>query len=115
MPLSNSLSVYIFLSFLIAVLGRGNRIAVIDLLEQRADQLGRIDKCRCGPKFWSRCWRSLLDNCGKRRRVPPPSMPQHTTAVDELGNRISPARIKAEAVLVRKTRTNLVFLSHAIC
>jgi len=95
-----SYCVYIFLSFLIAVLGRGDRRAVIDLLEQRADQLSRPDKCRCGPKFWRRCWRSCRDKCGKRGRVPNPSDTQNPNVqVDELGNYVSPARIKAEAVL----------------
>lgn len=59
--------VYMFLSFLISVLGRGNRHAVVDLLEQRADQLNKPDGCRCGPKAWKRCW---VRCCSKRKRVP---------------------------------------------
>mmetsp|Transcript_32239 Transcript_32239/g.68227 ORF Transcript_32239/g.68227 Transcript_32239/m.68227 type:complete len:643 (-) Transcript_32239:91-2019(-) len=123
-----SYCVYIFLSFLIAVLGRGDRHAVVDLLEERADQLSRPDKCRCGPKFWKRCWSGCKDKCGKRRRVPHDirSVGGETTStengsnvsgvggqsqimngnnnlqggsIDEMGNYVSPARLKAEAVL----------------
>ncbi|EED95548.1 predicted protein, partial [Thalassiosira pseudonana CCMP1335] len=54
-----SYCVYTFLSFLISVLGRGDRFAVLDLLEANADQLSPPDKCRCGPKFWKR----FLDQC----------------------------------------------------
>ena len=67
-----SYCVYMFFSFLIAVLGRGDRQAVITLLEIKANtrDLPKIDKCRCGPKFWKRCWTKCCNNCGKRRRVP---------------------------------------------
>lgn len=113
-----SYCVYMFMSFLIAVLGRGDRSAVITLLELRADDLSRPDKFRCGPKFWSRCWKSFCNKCGKRRRVPNDLAGANATAnhnaapgtssattnqnqgpVDEYGNYISPDRIKAEAVL----------------
>ena len=121
-----SYCVYIFFSFLISVLGRGDRYAVVDLLEERADDL-RVDKCRCGPKFWKRCWKSFTDKIGKRRRIPPndltltESVAGGTTGVynntnslersmgspnsqqglmmDEMGNNVSPDRLKAEAVL----------------
>ena len=121
-----SYCVYIFFSFLISVLGRGDRYAVVDLLEERADDL-RVDKCRCGPKFWKRCWKSFTNKIGKRRRIPPndltltESVAGGTTGVynntnslersmgspnsqqglmmDEMGNNVSPDRLKAEAVL----------------
>lgn len=88
-----SYCIYIFLSFLISVLGRGDvslfsgmlacimttthtallqfskRNAVVDLLEQKADELRPPDKCRCGPKAWRRWHNSCLDKCGKRRRL----------------------------------------------
>ena len=46
------------------------RYAVVDLLEQKADELRPPDKCRCGPKAWRRWRNSCLDRCGKRRRLP---------------------------------------------
>ncbi|KAL7539858.1 hypothetical protein ACHAXR_009673 [Thalassiosira sp. AJA248-18] len=122
-----SYCVYMFLSFLISVLGRGDRHVVVDLLEQRADQLNKPDKCRCGPKAWKRCWQSCCNKCGRRRRVPNdlslaetvvgetstasnnassgPAMTNPTTttslgSMDGMGNfNYSPARQKAEAVL----------------
>ena len=124
-----SYCVYMFMSFLIAVLGRGNRQAVVTLLELRADTLSKPDKCRCGPKFWKRCWNSTTNKLGSRRRVPHGiSSPRNDTAVaegsftnddgsntnagldrtipnnpngqiDEYGNYVSPDRMKAEAVL----------------
>ncbi|KAL7471506.1 hypothetical protein ACHAXS_011791 [Conticribra weissflogii] len=63
-----SYCVYTFLSFLIAVLGRGDRWAVVDLLEQRADQLSPPDKFMCGLDkcLWNCC------NCcrGRRKAIP---------------------------------------------
>jgi len=120
-----SYCVYMFLSFLIAVLGRGDRRAVITLLELRADQLSKPDKCRCGPKAFKRLWQGCCNRCGKRRRVPndhnnlsaaamntngdamgPPGMEmtdanaaQVGGSIDEYGNYVSADRIKAEAVL----------------
>lgn len=117
-----SYCVYMFLSFLIAVLGRGDRRAVVDLLERRADQLARPDKCRCGPKFWGRCWRGCRERCGKSMSLPTDLSltenavgehgmnghgqgPQRVNSnlmggsIDEHGNWVSPARLKAEAVL----------------
>mmetsp|Transcript_34113 Transcript_34113/g.72662 ORF Transcript_34113/g.72662 Transcript_34113/m.72662 type:complete len:621 (-) Transcript_34113:163-2025(-) len=116
-----SYCVYMFLSFLIAVLGNGDRRAVVDLLEQRADQLARVDKCRCGPKACKRCWNRCCNRCGKRRRVPndlslsesvngervndnnvrgqQTRNPNLHGSIDEQGNYISPDRSKAEAVL----------------
>ena len=42
---------------------------MVDLLEQKADELSPPDKCRCGPKAWRRWRNSCLDKCGKRRRL----------------------------------------------
>eukprot|EP00580_Thalassiosira_gravida_P010457 CAMPEP_0201629730 /NCGR_PEP_ID=MMETSP0493-20130528/4294_1 /ASSEMBLY_ACC=CAM_ASM_000838 /TAXON_ID=420259 /ORGANISM="Thalassiosira gravida, Strain GMp14c1" /LENGTH=588 /DNA_ID=CAMNT_0048100771 /DNA_START=304 /DNA_END=2070 /DNA_ORIENTATION=- len=91
-----SYCVYMFLSFLIAVLGSGDRRAVVDLLEEeeKANHLARPDKCRCGPKFWKRCWRS----CCNRSKPPMTNLNSERT-IDEHGNYVSPERIKAEAVL----------------
>jgi len=106
--------VYMFLSFLIAVLGRGDWRAVITLLKLRADQLSKPDKYRCGPIAFKRCWRRCCNRCGKRRRVPNEGiMGENATNnnapelemtnqnaheyIDEYGNYVS--RIKAEAVL----------------
>ena len=115
-----SYCVYMFMAFLISVLGRGDRHAVVTLLEQRADQLPRVDKCRCGPKFWKRCWRDAKNKCGKRRSVPNDlsltanavdggadprivnandPMSPGGSIVDENGHYVSPSRLKAEAVL----------------
>ena len=107
-----SYCVYMFLSFLIAVLGRGDRRAVITLLELKADQLSKPDKCRCGPKAWKRWWKSFCNRCGKRRSVPNdlssnnnntsgPEMarPNPEESLDENGNYVSSDRLKAEAVL----------------
>ncbi|KAL9189927.1 hypothetical protein ACHAXT_009602 [Thalassiosira profunda] len=114
-----SYCVYMFMAFLISVLGRGDRHAVVTLLEQRADQLPRVDKCRCGPKFWKRCWRDTKNKCGKRRSVPndlslspnaigggadprianDDPMSPGGSIVDENGHYVSPSRLKAEAVL----------------
>ncbi|KAL3822401.1 hypothetical protein ACHAXA_010879 [Cyclostephanos tholiformis] len=96
-----SYCVYMFLSFLIAVLGRGDRRAVITLLELRADQLSRPDKCRCGPKACKRWWSTWRNRCCRRKKV---SLTDSVDAqvpgvVDEYGNYVSPDRIKAEAVL----------------
>ena len=120
-----SYCVYMFMSFLISVLGRGDRQAVVTLLELRADTLSKPDKCRCGPKFWKRYWVNCCNKCGLRRRVPNdstlsasgftndgssssgnsaggldrtvPNNPQGQ--IDEYGNYVSPDRMKAEAVL----------------
>jgi hypothetical protein len=96
-----SYCVYMFLSFLIAVLGRGDRRAVITLLELRADQLSRPDKCRCGPKACKRWWSSCRNMCCRRKKVSLTDSADATLpgAVDEYGNYESPDRIKAEAVL----------------
>ncbi|KAL7536175.1 hypothetical protein ACHAWF_005393 [Thalassiosira exigua] len=126
--------VYMFLSFLIAVLGRGDRQAVVDLLEARADKLARPDKCRCGPKFWKRCWKGCCERFRGRGRAASAALTQDLSlaesvageavsnenansprlgadsnipnvpnlegrAVDEMGNFVSPARVKAEATL----------------
>lgn len=67
-----SYCVYTFLSFLISVLGRGDRWAVVQLLEQSADQLSPPDKFMCGcDKALRKCWVGCCNRCGKRRRVPP--------------------------------------------
>ncbi len=122
-----SYCVYTFLSFLISVLGRGDRFAVLDLLEANADQLSPPDKCRCGPKFWKRCWAGCC-NGERKDRVPndlhlnesnvvggipsavsPPwgsgndaiNSPNSTTSADALHSEQYPSnnRLKAEAVL----------------
>ena len=90
--------VYMFLSFLIAVLGRGDRQAVITLLELRADKLSRPDKCRCGPKAWNRLWQSCRRRCfccccSSNKQSSEEDHPIATTtttssSVDEFGNYI---------------------------
>mmetsp|Transcript_31459 Transcript_31459/g.63308 ORF Transcript_31459/g.63308 Transcript_31459/m.63308 type:complete len:680 (-) Transcript_31459:43-2082(-) len=80
-----SYCVYTFLSFLIAVLGRGDRWAVVDLLEQRADQLSNPDKFMCGLDkcLWNCC------NCcrGRRRAIPSNEVElvEHEGKEDKLG------------------------------
>mmetsp|Transcript_28344 Transcript_28344/g.59469 ORF Transcript_28344/g.59469 Transcript_28344/m.59469 type:complete len:657 (-) Transcript_28344:69-2039(-) len=77
--------IYQFLSFLIAVLGRGDRWAVVDLLEQRADQLSNPDKFMCGLDkcLWNCC------NCcrGRRRAIPSNEVElvEHEGKEDKLG------------------------------
>eukprot|EP00804_Cyclotella_cryptica_P020027 CCRYP_007914-RA/>CCRYP_007914-RA protein AED:0.00 eAED:0.00 QI:211/-1/1/1/-1/1/1/1006/398 len=62
-----SYCVYTFLSFLIAVLGRGDRWAVVSLLERGAEELSDPDKLGC-PRW---CWRCCEKH--KRQLVPPAS------------------------------------------
>jgi hypothetical protein len=113
--------VYMFLSFLIAVLGRGDRQAVITLLELRADKLSRPDKCRCGPKAWNRLWQSCRRRCfccccSSNKQSSEEDHPTTTTtttssSVDEFGNYIGgPDRIKAEAVLDQCQRYCMQFV-----
>jgi hypothetical protein len=107
-----SYCVYMFLSFLIAVLGRGDRRAVITLLELKADQLSRPDKCRCGPKACKRLWLSCRNICRRRKEM---SLTDSADApvpgvVDEYGNYVSPDRIKAEAVLDQCQRYAMQFV-----
>ncbi|KAL7517150.1 hypothetical protein ACHAWX_002099 [Stephanocyclus meneghinianus] len=63
-----SYCVYTFLSFLIAVLGRGDRWAVVSLLERGAEGLSDPDKLGC-PRW---CWRCCES---KKRQIVPPSSP----------------------------------------
>lgn len=117
-----SYCVYMFLSFLIAVLGRGDRQAVITLLELRADKLSRPDKCRCGPKAYKRLWLSCRACCGRKKNLledPSLSESDHVpgavrvtnSSVDEFGNYIGgPDRIKAEAVLDQCQRYCMQFV-----
>ena len=109
-----SYCVYTFLSFLISVLGRGDRYAVVKLLEKEADQLSDPDKYLIPRCFW-RC-------CEKKQHelVPPgsPGSPEasrsgenetvDTTLSDSASSNTTPiraahqaqmARHKAEAVL----------------
>ncbi|KAL3796458.1 hypothetical protein HJC23_004255 [Cyclotella cryptica] len=65
--LYESYCVYTFLSFLIAVLGRGDRWAVVSLLERGAEELSDPDKLGC-PRW---CWRCCEKH--KRQLVPPAS------------------------------------------
>ena len=112
--------VYMFLSFLIAVLGRGDRQAVITLLELRADKLSRPDKCRCGPKAWNRLWQSCRRRCccfcssnklSSEEDHPITTTTTTTSSVDEFGNYIGgPDRIKAEAVLDQCQRYCMQFV-----
>ena len=115
--------VYMFLSFLIAVLGRGDRQAVITLLELRADKLSRPDKCRCGPKackrLWQSCRRRCCCCCMTTKQLSEEDHPTTTTtttttttpSVDEFGNYIGgPDRIKAEAVLDQCQRYCMQFV-----
>lgn len=113
-----SYCVYMFLSFLIAVLGRGDRRAVVTMLELKADELSKPDACCCGPSSCKRCWLSCCRSRKKRNDVfksdtaaaasaasssgqkmtmnpiPPPG-----TSREEYGNYITADRMKAEAVL----------------
>lgn len=111
-----SYCVYMFLSFLIAVLGRGDRRAVVTMLELKADELSKPDACCCGPSSCNRCWFSFYrsSNIFRKQRndvsksdtaassgqkmtmnpTPPPG-----TSRDEYGNYITADRMKAEAVL----------------
>lgn len=110
-----SYCVYMFLSFLIAVLGRGDRRAVVTMLELKADELSKPDACCCGPSSCKRYWLSCRKGCEKRRNnisksdpdssgqkmtrnnpIPPPGAP---TSRDEYGCYITADRMKAEAVL----------------
>lgn len=114
--------VYMFLSFLIAVLGRGDRQAVITLLELRADKLSRPDKCRCGPKACMRLWQSCRRCrhrcccCSTTKQLseqdhPIITTPSSSSSVDEFGNYIGgPDRIKAEAVLDQCQRYCMQFV-----
>ena len=110
-----SYCVYVFLSFLIAVLGRGDRRAVVTMLELKADQLSKPDSCCCGPSNCKRCWLSCRNRCGKRRNLSKeedaaasgkkimtanhPIPPGGGASRDEYGNYITADRMKAEAVL----------------
>jgi uncharacterized protein YggT (Ycf19 family) len=99
-----SYCVYTFLSFLISVLGRGDRYAVVLLLERGADSLSDPDKYLI-PRW---CWRC----CEKREHdLIPPGSPERvgengtvstsasSTAPMRTEQQASMARHKAEAVL----------------
>ena len=107
-----SYCVYMFFSFLIASLGRGDRRAVITLLELRADQLSRPDKCRCGPKACKRLWLICRNRCCRRKNIPLTDSADAPAprVVDEYGNYVSPDRIKAEAVLDQCQRYAMQFV-----
>lgn len=64
-----SYCVYTFLSFLISVLGRGDRYAVVGLLEREADSLSEPDKYLI-PRW---CWRCCER---KQHELVPPSSPE---------------------------------------
>lgn len=95
-----SYCVYMFLSFLIAVLGRGDRRAVVTMLELKAGELSKPDRCCC---CFSCC------RCSRRRnsltKEDGTSGGQKMTnnnpmaSRDEYGSYITADRMKAEAVL----------------
>jgi hypothetical protein len=96
-----SYCVYTFLSFLISVLGRGDRYAVVGLLEREADTLSEPDKYLI-PRW---CWRC----CERKQHVLiPPGSPERNgegetvaTTLDDSVSSITPIRTEQQAYLAR--------------
>jgi hypothetical protein len=96
-----SYCVYTFLSFLISVLGRGDRYAVVGLLEREADTLSEPDKYLI-PRW---CWRC----CERKQHVLiPPGSPERNgegetvaTTLDDSVSSITPMRTEQQAYLAR--------------